>query len=152
MRQCCDASLGGCITLRLGLAHAVSRRRDVHNHTSIGEMRGEELGKVEWGGDSYAHGILELLIAAFVDTLHQRQGIVDKVVHMTILSDDLLGKPLQHLLVRYIANKVISSLLVDDTDMGTSLLKLIGNLIEGYSLELFFWCSALPIYHNRDSR
>ena len=46
---------------------------------------------------------------------------------MTILPDDLLDKPLQYLLVRYVANKVIPSLLVDDTDMGTGLLKLIGN-------------------------
>jgi len=56
---------------------------------------GEELGKVEWSSDSYAHGILELLIAARIDAFHQRQGIVDK--------------------------------LVNDTDMGTSFLKLIGN-------------------------
>ena len=44
-------------------------------------------------------GILEFLVATFVDALHQRQGIVDEIVHMTILPDDLLGKPLQHLLV-----------------------------------------------------
>ena len=106
MRQCCDTSLGSRIALRLGLAHAVSRRRDVHNGGSIGEMRGEELGKVEWSSDSYAHGILELLIAARIDAFHQRQGIVDKVVHMTILPDDLLDKPLKHLFVRYVANKM----------------------------------------------
>lgn len=46
---------------------------------------------------------------------------------MTILPDDLLGKPLQHLLVRYVAHKVLPFLLVDDTDMGTGLQKLIGN-------------------------
>jgi hypothetical protein len=52
----------------------------------------------------------------------QWQGIVDEIVHMTVFRYDLLGKPLQHLLVRHVANKVISSLLVDDEDVGTCLL------------------------------
>ena len=44
-----------------------------------------------------------------------------------MLPNDLLGKPLQHLLVRYIAHKVLPLLLVNDTDMGTNFQELIGN-------------------------
>ena len=151
MGQCGNAALCSSIALRLRLTHAVARRGNVDNGGSLSEMRSKEFGEVEWSRDSHAHGVLKLFIATFVNALHQRQGIVDKIVHMTVLPDDLLGKPLQHLLVRYIAHKqmeqrvqsqlactlpsrdrrrrsqVLPLLLVNDADMGTSLLKLFGN-------------------------
>ena len=90
-------------------------------------MRGEELGKVERGSDTYAHGILELLIAARIDTFHQRQGIVDEIVHMAVFRYDFLGKLFQSLLVGNVAHKVVALLLIYDTDLCSSLSKLLRN-------------------------
>ena len=127
MSQGCYASLGGCIALRLGLAHAIAGRRDVHDGGSLGERRGKELGEVERGSDSDTHGILELLVTARVDALHQRQGIVDEIVHVTMLRNDLLGELLQSLLVGNIAHKVVALLHVNHTDLRPSLPKLLRN-------------------------
>ena len=127
MSQCCDASLGCRVALRLGLAHAIARRRDVHDSSSFSEMWGKKLDKVERGSDTYAHGILELLIAARIDTFHQRQGIVDEIVHMAVFRYDLLGKLFQSLLVGNVAHKVVALLLIYDTDLHSSLSKLLRN-------------------------
>lgn len=48
---------------------------------------------------------------------------------MTILSDDLLSKPFQNLLVRNVTYEMLTLLLVNHTDMGTSFLEFFGNAL-----------------------
>ena len=64
------------------------------------------------------HGILEFLIAALIDAFHQRQGIVDKIIHMSVPGDHILGKLFQHLFVCKVAHKVVTLLFVDYANSG----------------------------------
>ena len=127
MGQRRNSAFGGGVALGLRLAHAVTRRGDVHNRSTLGKVRREEFGEVERSSDANAHRILELLIAALVNPLHQWQGIVDEIVHPTIFLDDLAGKTLQYLFVSDITHKVISRLLVNHADVRTCLEELLGN-------------------------
>ena len=127
MGQCRNAALCSRLALCLRLAHAVARGRDVHDGSTFGEIRGEELGEVERSRHAYAHGILELLVAALVDALHQRQGIIDEEIHMTVLIYHFFSELLQYLFVSKVANKVVALLLIYHTSRSACFLKLFRN-------------------------
>ena len=133
MGQSGNSALSSRVALGLRLAHAVTRGGDVHDGSPLGKIGREEFAQVERGCNADAQGILVLLVAALVDSLHQRRGIIDETVYPAIFVDDLPGKPLQYLLVGDITHEVVPLLLVNHADVCTSLLKLIGDATS-YSL------------------
>lgn len=68
--------------------------------------------------------VIELIIAALVNTLHQGQSIVDEIIYVTVVGDDLVGELLQHSLIGQIALKVIIGQQVNDAYPGPFLLEL----------------------------
>ena len=80
--ECGDAALGRSIALRLRLAHPVARGGDVHDGRPWCEVGREQLCKIERRRDAHAQSVVELLVGAAVEALHERQGVVDEVVHM----------------------------------------------------------------------
>ena len=80
-----DAPLGRRIALGLGLAHPVPGGGDVHNGPAGGKVGGKQLGQVKGGGHPHPQGIVELLIGAGADALHQGQGVVHQKIHMAEL-------------------------------------------------------------------
>ena len=56
---------------------------------------------------------MEILIAAFVDALHQRQRIVDQIVNAAALTDHFSGKCLENGFIGGISDIVVSIGLVD---------------------------------------
>ena len=133
MGQSGNTALGSSVALGLRLAHAISRGGDVHDGSPRGKIGREEFAQVERGGNTHAQRILELLVTALVDSFHQRQGVIDETVHTAIFVDDLLGKPLQDLLVGDITHEVVPRLLVYHADVCASLLKLLSDAAS-YSL------------------
>ena len=133
MGQCGNTALGSGIALGLGLAHTVTRGGYIHDGSPLGKKGSEEFSQIERGCNANAQGILELLVTALVDSLHQRQGVIDEIVHPAIFVDDLLGKPFQYLLVGNITHVVVSLLLINHADVCARLLKLIGDTTS-YSL------------------
>ena len=103
-----DASLGGSVALGLRLTHTVAGGGYVDDGGTLRKVRGEKFGKVERGCHAHAQSILELLVAALRKPLHQRQGIVDEVIHTTVLRDYLVGEPFQHILVGKVADEVVA--------------------------------------------
>ena len=67
----------------------------------------KQLGKVKGCGNAHPQGVVELLVAARVNALHQGQGVVDQKVHMTIVVNHLAGKVLQNSLVGQVTHKII---------------------------------------------
>ena len=120
-----DAALGGGVALGLGLAHAVAGGGDVDNAGSRGHMGRKELGQVKGGGDSHAQGVLEVLVAPRGDARHERGGVVDQDIHLSMLRDDLFGEALQGGLVGEIPHEVIILQQVDDTDRSACGLQLL---------------------------
>ena len=122
-----DATLGGRVALGLRLTHTVAGGGDVDDGGTFGEIRDEEFGKVERGCHAHAQGILEFFVAALRNPLHQRQGVVDEVVHTTVLRNYLFGELLQHIFVGKVADEVVARLLVDDTNGGPGFPELLGD-------------------------
>ena len=92
-----------------------------------GKVGRKQFGKIKRRGNPYPQGVVELFIAARVDALHQRQGVVDEVVHMAIVGNHLTGKRLQDRLIRQIPLVVRIGQQVDDTHMCSGLSEFPGN-------------------------
>ena len=58
--------------------------------------------------------ILKLFKAAFINSLHQRQGVVYQVIHIPGLLRHIAGKSLQDILIPDIAHKPVAGLNVND--------------------------------------
>ena len=71
-------------------------------------MGRKQLDQIERRGHAHGHGILKILPRAFVEALHQRQGIVDDVVHPAVPGNDLLGKGFEHFLPRNVADEMVA--------------------------------------------
>ena len=107
MGQGGDATLGRRVALGLGLAHPVPGRGDIYDGPAGCKVGRKQLGKIKGGGNAHPQGVVELLVAARVNALHQGQGIIDQKVHMTIVGNHLAGKILQNGLVGQITHKII---------------------------------------------
>ena len=57
-------------------------------------MGSKQLGQVKGGRNPYPQRIVELLIGARVDALHQGQSVVDEIVYMAEVGNDLAGEVL----------------------------------------------------------
>ena len=112
-----DAALGRRVALRLGLAHAVPRGRDVDDSPACAKMVRKQLGEIEGRGDADGEGVLEFLVGAFADALHQRQGVVDEEIHMAVRFQHMGRKPFQRFFFADVADKMVAGRDVDDLDL-----------------------------------
>ena len=108
------------IAFRLWLTHTVTRGRYIDDGRSFGKMWSEEFCEIERSCNANTQGILKFLITAFVDALHQWQGIVDEIIHMPMLGNHFLHKLLQHLFVCKVAHKVVTLLFIDYANSGST--------------------------------
>ncbi len=80
------------------------------------KVRQKQPGQVKRRAHPYPQGIVEFLIGTVVDPLHQRQGIVDQIIHLSVIADDLRCKAGQSLFIGQIASAVPIGALVYDAD------------------------------------
>ena len=140
MGECGNTSLGSSVALCLRLAHAVARRRDVYYRCSLGKIRGKQLDKIERSGNTDCQGILKLIPCAFVQTLHQRQGIVDDIIHLAILPDYFICKSFQHLLLGYIPNEMVALTHINDSNRSPSLSELLCDTFADAMCTACYYC------------
>ena len=90
-------------------------------------MRQKEFCKVERRCHAYPQGVIEFLIGAFGNSFHQGQGIVDEIVHFSMLRDYLLRKADKGFFLRQIADKIAVGPLVDHEDGRAVFPEFLGN-------------------------
>ncbi len=81
------------------------------------KMGKKELGKIERSGNADAQRIGELFVAASINPLHQRQGVVDEHVDAAVFIDDLLRKAFNVLFLGQIADEIRVFPHVDHADL-----------------------------------
>ena len=84
-----DAAFCGGIAFALGLTHAVTGGGNIDNACSRCKMGRKQLGKIKRRGNAYTQSIFKILIAAVFDATHLRCGIVDQIVHVTVIVNNL---------------------------------------------------------------
>ena len=129
MGQRGNSALGSGVAFTLGLAHPIPGGRDIDDAAPRGEVWRKQFAQIERRGNADCHGLLELLIGAFVDTQEQGRRVVHQHIHPTIFPDNPLGKVLQCGLVGKIAHIMVTFCLVDDANMGAVLLELLGDTL-----------------------
>ena len=118
-----NASFGGGVAFRLGLAHPVSGGREIDDGCTGGEIGEEELSQIKGRGNAYLKSIIEFFVGAVGNPFHQRQRVVDQVIHMTVIGDYFFGKAVQGFLVRHISRKIFIRLFINDADGGSIFLE-----------------------------
>lgn len=83
--------------------------------------------KVERRCHTYPQGIIKFFIGAFGNSFHQGQGVVDEIVHFSMLSDYLLRKANESFFLRQIADKIAVGSLVDHADGRAVFQKFLGD-------------------------
>ena len=102
-----DTALGRGVALGLGLTHAVARGRNVDDRCTGREIGRKALGQIERCGDTDAQRVVKLFVGAFVNAFHERQRVVDKHIHPSIVCNDLVCKGIEHGLIGQIADKIV---------------------------------------------
>ena len=127
MGQGGDTALGCGVAFGLGLAHPVPGRGDVHDGRTVRKMGREQLGQVKGCGNAHPQSIVEFLIAAFVDALHQGQSVVDEVIHMAVLGNHRLGELLQCGRIGNVSHETVGFQQVDNAYLRTGLAEFPGD-------------------------
>ena len=151
MGECGDSAFGGGVALCLRLAHPVARGRNIDNAGSLPEMRRKQLGQIERRRDANTQRILELLITALVDSLHQRQRVVDEIINTAGFADHFLGKIFQNRLVREIPHVVISGRFVDHINLYALLAEFFSNAFTNSMRAAGYYGCFLYVVHNLTS-
>ena len=114
-------------------------------------MRREQLGQIERRGDANTQRILKFFITALVDSLHQRQRIVDEIVNAAGFVDHFLGKIFQNHLVREIPHVVISGRFVDHINLYALLAEFFSNAFTNSMRAAGYYGCFLYVVHNLTS-
>ena len=88
-----DPALCGGIALCLRLAHAIPGGGNVDHHRAGGEVRHQQLGEIERRGDAHRQGVGKLFLGTVVDAFHQRQGVIDQIIHLSAFPDHIRSEP-----------------------------------------------------------
>lgn len=109
-----NPALGGGVAFGLRLAHAIPRRGDVDDDAAGGKVLSKQLAQIERRRDADRQRILEFLVGAIANALHQRQGVVDQEVDMPVPVQNGLGKGFQRLLFADVPDVMLARRDVDD--------------------------------------
>ena len=98
-----NSALGSRVAFALGLAHPIPRGGDIDDAGSGGKPGRKQFAQIERCGNADCHGLLELLISAFMDAQKQGRRVVHQHIHPTIFLGNCPGEVLQCGLVGEIA-------------------------------------------------
>ena len=129
MGQSGNSALGSGVAFTLGLAHPIPGGRDIDDAAPRGEVRRKQLAQVERCGNADCHGLLELLIGAFVQPQEQGRRVVHQHIHPAIFPDDPSGKVLQRGFIGKVAYIVVALCLINDAYMGAVFLKFLSDAL-----------------------
>ena len=88
MRKRCNPALRRRIAFCLRLAHTVATRRNVYNARTFREMRCKKFREVERGRHAHGQCVVEFLVTALVNALHQRERVIHQHIHAPVLFDN----------------------------------------------------------------
>ena len=70
-------------------------------------MRRKQFGQIKGRSNTHPQSVVEFLVGTLIEPLHERQGVVNEIVHMAIVVDDLSGKCLQYGRIGQIPHKIV---------------------------------------------
>ena len=106
----------------------------------------QEFYKIEWSCYTYAQGFLKIFVRTLIYAFHHRWGIIYNIVYAFVLAENLCDKGFQYILLRKVANKVLSLFFIYYINIGATSRKFFCNAFSNpfgaacYYNYLFFEC------------